>query len=280
MINKFIKNKKCKVGLIIILAIIIFGVIYPIVSPNDPYAVSSADKYIVSSTRFPLGTDSFGRCVLTRIAVGTKYSLLVSFVIIGAISVISLLIGTIPAYYGGKYDRAFVAVCDVIMAFPQMIFVLVLIGILGKGIGNLMISMIISQWAWYAKFVRGYVLEEKNKGYVKAAIASGTKSYKIILRHIIPNILPAFIVYVSVGMGRVILELSAFSFLGLGVSPEIPEWGAMLNENRKCIFTHPELMLYPGLFIFFTAMAFNLLGDGLRDIFDHRKEGVNESVCN
>lgn len=280
MIKKFIKNKKCKVGLIIILVIIIFGVIYPIVSPNDPYAVSSADKYIGSSTRFPLGTDSFGRCVLTRIAVGTKYSLLVSFIIIGTISVISLLIGTIPTYYGGKYDRAFVAVCDVIMAFPQMIFVLVLIGILGKGIGNLMISMIISQWAWYAKFVRGYVLEEKNKGYVKAAIASGTKSYKIILRHIIPNILPAFIVYVSVGMGRVILELSAFSFLGLGVSPEIPEWGAMLNENRKCIFTHPELMLYPGLFIFFTAMAFNLLGDGLRDIFDHRKGGVNESVCN
>ncbi|WP_304942590.1 ABC transporter permease, partial [Vallitalea guaymasensis] len=256
MIKKFIKNKKCKVGLIIILVIIIFGVIYPIVSPNDPYAVSSADKYIGLSTRFPLGTDSFGRCVLTRIAVGTKYSLLVSFVIIGAISVISLLVGTIPTYYGGKYDRAFVAVCDVIMAFPQMIFVLVLIGILGKGIGNLMISMIISQWAWYAKFVRGYVLEEKNKGYVKAAIASGTKSYKIILRHIIPNILPAFIVYVSVGMGRVILELSAFSFLGLGVSPEIPEWGAMLNENRKCIFTHPELMLYPGLCIFFTAMAF------------------------
>lgn len=280
MIKKFIKNKKCKIGLIIILVIIIFGVIYPIVSPNDPYAVSSADKYIGLSTRFPLGTDSFGRCVLTRIAVGTKYSLLVSFVIIGAISVISLLVGTIPTYYGGKYDRAFVAVCDVIMAFPQMIFVLVLIGILGKGIGNLMISMIISQWAWYAKFVRGYVLEEKNKGYVKAAIASGTKSYKIILRHIIPNILPAFIVYVSVGMGRVILELSAFSFLGLGVSPEIPEWGAMLNENRKCIFTHPELMLYPGLFIFFTAMAFNLLGDGLRDIFDHRKGGVNESVCN
>ncbi|WP_273327042.1 ABC transporter permease [Vallitalea guaymasensis] len=280
MIKKFIKNKKCKVGLIIILVIIIFGVIYPIVSPNDPYAVSSADKYIGLSTRFPLGTDSFGRCVLTRIAIGTKYSLLVSFVIIGAISVISLLVGTIPTYYGGKYDRAFVAVCDVIMAFPQMIFVLVLIGILGKGIGNLMISMIISQWAWYAKFVRGYVLEEKNKGYVKAAIASGTKSYKIILRHIIPNILPAFIVYVSVGMGRVILELSAFSFLGLGVSPEIPEWGAMLNENRKCIFTHPELMLYPGLFIFFTAMAFNLLGDGLRDIFDHRKGGVNESVCN
>lgn len=280
MIKKFIKDRKCKIGLLIILAIIIFGVIYPSISPNDPYAVSSADKYMTSSMRFPLGTDSFGRCVLTRIAAGTKYSLLVSFIIIGAISIISLLIGTIPTYYGGRYDRAFVAVCDVIMAFPQMIFVLVLIGILGKGIGNLMISMIISQWAWYAKFVRGYVLEEKNKGYVKAAIASGTKSYKIILRHIIPNILPAFIVYVSVGMGRVILELSAFSFLGLGVSPEIPEWGAMLNENRKCIFTHPELMLYPGLFIFFTAMAFNLLGDGLRDMFDHRKGEVHETVCN
>lgn len=276
--KKFFRNKQCTFGVLILCVIIAFGIIYPMISLHDPFAISSGDKFKAISIVYPLGTDSFGRCVLTRIAVGTKYSLGVSFIIIGAISVISLFLGTIPTYFGGRTDCIFVAICDVIMAFPQMVFVLVLIGIIGKGISNLMLSMVIVQWAWYAKFVRSYVLEEKNKGYVKAAVASGTGSLQIILRHIIPNILPAFIVYVSVGMGRIILELSAFSFLGLGVSPSIPEWGAMLNESRKHVFSRPQLMLYPGLFIFFTAIGFNLLGDGLRDLFDKKKGDIHEAV--
>ncbi|MCT4564435.1 MAG: ABC transporter permease [Maledivibacter sp.] len=276
--KEFFRNKQCTLGLLILCMIIAFGIIYPMISNHDPFEISSGDKFKTISEAYPLGTDGFGRCVLTRIAVGTKYSLGVSFVIIGGISIISLFLGTIPTYFGGRADRIFVAICDVIMAFPQMVFVLVLIGIIGKGIVNLMLSMVIAQWAWYAKFVRGYVLEEKNKGYVKAAVACGTGSLQIILRHIIPNILPAFIVYVSVGMGRIILELSAFSFLGLGVSPSIPEWGAMLNESRKHIFSQPQLMLYPGLFIFFTAIGFNLLGDGLRDLFDKKKGDIHGAV--
>ncbi|GAA0732978.1 ABC transporter permease [Clostridium oceanicum] len=269
--KKVLKNKQCFYGGIILLTIILLGIVYPIISPNDPSAISSLDRFKPISKSFPLGTDSFGRCIFTRIAVGTKYSLGISFVIMINIFIISLLIGTIPTYLGGKYDRIFVSICDVIMAFPQMVFVFVLIGIMGKGIGNLMLSMIVSQSPWYAKFVRGYVLEEKNKGYIKAAIAAGSSSLEIILRHIIPNILPQFIVYISVGMGRIILELSAFSFLGFGVSSKVAEWGVMLNESRRYIFLHPQLMLYPGLFIFATSIGFNLLGDGLRDLFDKKR---------
>jgi ABC-type dipeptide/oligopeptide/nickel transport system permease subunit len=269
--RRILENKQCLKGTIILATIIVFGIVFPVISPNDPFAISANEKFVAISGKYLLGTDHFGRCILTRIAVGAKYSLGVSCVIIGAISFISIIIGTIPTYFGGKVDRIFVGICDVFMAFPQMVFILVLIGIMGKGIGNLMISMVIAQWAWYAKFVRGYVLEEKNKKYIKAAIASGSGSLQIILRHIIPNIFPAFIVYVSVGMGRIILELSAYSFLGLGVSTSIPEWGAMLNESRKYIFSQPQLMIYPGLFIFLTSMGFNLLGDGMRDIFDKKR---------
>lgn len=278
--RKIFKNKQSLAGIIILAAIIIFGIAFPLISPNDPFAISSGDKFAEISGKYPLGTDNFGRCILTRIAVGTKYSLGVSFVIIGAIALVSIIVGTIPTYFGGKVDRIFVGICDIFMAFPQMVFILVLIGIMGKGIGNLMISMVIAQWAWYAKFVRGYVLEEKNKHYIKAAAACGSGSLQIIFRHIIPNIFPAFIVYVSVGMGRIILELSAFSFLGLGVSTSIPEWGAMLNESRKYIFSQPQLMIYPGLFIFFTSIGFNLLGDGINDALDKRKGVNHESTCN
>jgi ABC-type dipeptide/oligopeptide/nickel transport system permease subunit len=278
--RKILKNKQSLIGIILLATIILFGIIFPHISPNDPFAITSSSKFAEVSGKYPLGTDNFGRCILTRITVGTKYSLGVSFVIIGAIGIISLIVGTIPTYYGGKFDRIFVSICDIFMAFPQMVFILVLIGIMGKGIGNLMFSMIIAQWAWYAKFVRGYVLEEKNKKYIKSAIACGSGSLQIIFGHIIPNIFPPFIVYISVGMGRIILELSAFSFLGLGVSSTIPEWGAMLNESRKYIFSHPELMIYPGLFIFLTSIGFNLLGDGISDVFDKRRGGSHESTYN
>ncbi|QZY53865.1 ABC transporter permease [Crassaminicella profunda] len=278
--RKILENRQCFTGTVILTIIIILGIAFPVISGNDPFLILSSDKFATKSFKYLLGADQFGRCILTRIAIGTKYSLGVSFIIIGVISVISLTIGTIPTYCGGKVDRIFVGICDVFMAFPQMVFIFVLIGIMGKGICNLMISMVIAQWAWYAKVVRGYVLEEKNKKYIKAAIASGSGSLQIILFHIIPNIFPAFIVYVSLGMGRIILELSAYSFLGLGVSPSVPEWGAMLNESRKYIFSQPQLMIYPGLFIFFTSIGFNLLGDGIRDVLDKKRGGIHAATQN
>lgn len=277
---KILKNKHCLVGILILAGISILGIIVPILSKNDPFTVSLVDKFAANSFRFPLGTDNFGRCIFTRIALGTKYSLGVSIGIMSAISLISLLVGTIPTYIGGKLDRMFVAICDVFMAFPQMVFVLVLIGILGKGISNLMISMIIAQWAWYAKFVRAYVLEEKNKQYIKAAVSSGSSGFQIIIRHIIPNVFPAFIVYVSIGMGRIILELSAYSFLGLGVNSSTPEWGAMLNESRKYMFSQPQLMIYIGIFIFLTSVGFNLLGDGMNDVLSKRRGEIYEPNSN
>ncbi|MCT4620291.1 MAG: ABC transporter permease subunit [Marinisporobacter sp.] len=273
--RKILKNKQCFTGTMILTTIILFGIVFPLISGNDPFLISSSDKFATRSFKYLLGADHFGRCILTRIAIGTKYSLGVSFLIIGAIACISLVVGTIPTYCGGKVDRVFVGICDIFMAFPQMVFIFVLMGIMGKGIGNLMISMVIAQWAWYAKVVRGYVLEEKNKKYIQSAVGAGSGKLKIIVSHIIPNILPAFIVYVSLGMGRIILELSAYSFLGLGVSPSIPEWGAMLNESRKYIFSQPQLMVYPGLFIFFTSIGFNLLGDGIRDVLDKKRGGIH-----
>ncbi|MCT4633595.1 MAG: ABC transporter permease [Firmicutes bacterium] len=278
MIN--INNKKTFVAFVILSTIMLLGIIIPEINNFDPTFIYPQGKFQSPGTVGLLGTDNLGRDIFIRLCAGARYSLTMATTIVFAIFIFSLLLGSIPTYFGGKIDRLFVTLCDLVMAFPQLVLVMVLMGILGKGSGNLMFSMIFAQTPWYAKIVRGYMLEEKNRKYVESAIISGSSSYNIILCHIIPNILPGFIVYTLTGMGRIILELSAFSFLGLGVDPSIPEWGMMLSQGRKYIFSHPELMLYPGFMIFITSLGFNLLGDGLRDTFDKRGAvvyGTNET---
>lgn len=272
-----LKNRKVIIGLVILSCIILIGILLPCIKEFEPTFIYPQGKFQPPIKVGILGTDNLGRDIFVRLSAGARYSLGMGIFIISTIFILSLLLGTIPTYFGGKIDRVFVIICDLFMAFPQLVLVIVLMGILGKGPGNLVFSMILAQTPWYAKVVRGYVLEEKNKAYVKGAIIAGTNSSGIIFHHIIPNILPGFIVYSLTGMGRIILELSAFSFLGLGVDPNIPEWGMMLNQGRKYIFTHPELMLYPGLMIFISSMAFNLIGDGLRDMFDKRRAICNET---
>ena len=266
MIVKIIKNKQALIGLIIIVIIINIAIFAPIIATNDPMNIDIMNKFHDSSINYPLGTDQLGRCVYSRLIYGARYSIGIAVPILSVIAVISIIVGTGITYIGGIADRIFVGVCDVLMAFPPLVILFALVGTLGQGVVNLIFSMILSMLAWYAKIVRSYVLIEKNKDYITAAKLSGATEVRIIVKYIIPNILPFLIVFFSTGIGSMILMISGFSFLGVGVEVGVPEWGSMLSGAKQYIYTRPYMIVYPGMCIVFTVAGFNLFGEALRDI--------------
>ena len=266
MLRKITKNKQAVIGLVMIVIVIFTAILAPIIATNDPIKVDVTKKFQGVSSNYPLGTDQLGRCVFSRLVYGARYSLGIAAPTLLIIAILSIVLGTSAAYAGGKFDRIFILISDMVMAFPPLVIVLALVGSLGQGILNRAFAMIFSVWVWYAKVVRSYVLIEKNKDYVTAAIIAGSTDVDIILKHIIPNILPSLIVFFSTGVAGMILMISGFSFLGLGIEAGTPEWGAMLSGAKQYIYSRPYMIAYPGICILFTASGFNLFGEALRDI--------------
>lgn len=271
------------------MVILVVGLLAPLFSPNDPIKIDLSHrlqppqleiqfsiKNIFSQTprlvlgEFPLGTDHLGRCILSRIIHGTQVSLRTSFLVLLIIMTVGIFIGTLSGYIGGKLDNVIVSVIDVLLAFPGLILALAIAGMLGPSITNVMIAIASVAWVGYARIIRGMVVSIKEKEYVLAARSAGTSSPGIILRHILPNVVSPVIVLATLDMGSIILSISGLSFLGLGAQPPMPEWGAMLNDGRPYMQTAPWLMIFPGLAILIAVLSFNLMGDGLRDIFDPR----------
>lgn len=269
MISKILKNKQAVIGLTMILIVVFLAIFSPLLSPNDPMKGNIIDKFETNTDDYPLGTDQLGRCICSRLIYGARYSLGIAIPSLLIIMTISIILGTVTAYYGGIIDRIFLSICDIVMAFPPLVIVLALVASLGQGILNLMFAIIFGMWVWYTKMVRSYVLTEKNKEYISAARINGSSDIKIIFKHIIPNIFPCMVVLFSLGVGDVIIMISGFSFLGLGMEASIPEWGSMLNLSKKYFYSRPELMFYPGFCIFFTVVGFNIFGEGLRDIISN-----------
>ena len=174
------------------------------------------------------------------------------------LSVIGLIVGTFSACAGEKADHFITILCDVFIAFPSLIIAIAVIGVLGNGLQNIAVSVVIATWAWFVRIVRSYSVQEMGKDYILAARISGCNTGKLVFRHLIPNILPQFLVYVSTGVASSIIMVSSFAFLGLGLPSGTPEWGAMLNDARTALYSHPELLIYPA--------GFNLFGEALRDI--------------
>lgn len=266
MFREIIKNKQAVIGLVMIGIVIIMALLAPVIATNDPMKVDITKKFKGASADYPLGTDQLGRCIFSRLIYGARYSLGITIPTLIIIALLSIILGTSAAYIGGRFDSTFILISDIIMAFPPLVIVLALVGSLGQGILNLAFAMIFSVWVWYAKVVRSYVLIEKNKEYVTSAIIAGSPDTKIIFKHIIPNILPSLIVFFSTGVASMILMVSGFSFLGLGIEAGAPEWGAMLSGAKQYIYSRPYMIAYPGFFILFTASGFNLFGEALRDI--------------
>jgi nickel transport system permease protein len=263
-----LKSQKVFVLCSIILSILFFiTILAPWIAPNDPVAVNLAIKLQPPSFDYPLGTDHLGRCTLSRILYGARISLGFATLIFISSLGIGLIVGTIAGYKGGWVDQVLMRLCDGIMAFPNLLLILGLVGILGPGLKQVILALILVQWVYYARIFRGMVLSLKEQNYIAAAKISGSSQWKIIKKHIVPNVLPPLAVMGTLEMGWAIMDISAMSFLGLGVQPPTPEWGAMIHEGKSYIRTNPELMLYPGLMIMLVVVTFNLLGEALTERF-------------
>jgi len=268
MLKKIFHNPQAVAGLAFILLVLFAAILAPVLAPNDPAAINVMSKYIKPCAEYPLGTDQLGRCVFSRLLYGARYSIAMSLPTLLILSVIGLILGGFSACAGKLADRAITILCDIFIAFPALVTAAAVIGVLGNGLHNIVIAIVIALWAWFTRVVRAYAVVEMGRDYILAARISGCGTLKIIIRHLIPNIMPQFLVYLSTGVASAILMVSSFSFLGLGFPSGTPEWGAMLSEARSGLYSHPEFLIYPGICILLTAAGFNLFGEALRDIIE------------
>ncbi|WP_121642949.1 nickel ABC transporter permease subunit NikC [Bacillus vallismortis] len=265
-IRRIYKSQKVITVCITILSILfLIAVCAPWIAPNNPVAVHLSYKLHPPSWEFPLGTDHLGRCNLSRLLYGARISLGFAVLIFISSLVIGLIVGTISGYKGGWIDQLLMRFCDGVMAFPNLILVLGLVGIFGPGLPQVILALMLVQWVYYARIFRGMVLSLKEENFIKAAKINGSSQWKIMKKHIIPNVLPPLAVMGTLEMGWAIMDISAMSFLGLGVQPPAAEWGAMIHEGKSYIRTNPELMIYPGMMIMLVVVTFNILGESLSD---------------
>ncbi|MCE0451324.1 ABC transporter permease subunit [Brevibacillus sp. AF8] len=251
-----------------ILFLFVIALFGPWIAPYDPYEPNYDVTLHTPSMQHWAGTDEYGRDILSRIIVGTGISLGVSFssVLVGA--VVGTVFGLISGYYGGWMDRLIMRWSDVMFAFPDLLLAIAIVAILGPGLTNVVVAVAVFSIPSFARLIRGNTLAAKEAVFVEAARSMGAKSSRIMFRHIFPETVSSMIVFFSMRIGTSILAASSLSFLGLGAAPESPDWGAMLSMGRDYLATSPHVVIIPGIAIFLTVLAFNLVGDGLRDILD------------
>jgi peptide/nickel transport system permease protein len=257
-------------GLVLVVTLILAAVFAPFLAPHDPATVDATARLAGSSTDHPLGTDELGRDVLSRLLFGARWSLGIAALATAVVTVVGIAIGLVAGFYGGLVDSLIMRVVDVLLAFPNLLLYLAIVGTLGPGIRNVFLALIAISWAGYARIVRGLVASARQRDYVAAAVALGATDRRVMVRHILPNIISPVVVLASLQVGGVILALAALGFFGLGAQPPTPEWGTMINQSRLFLQSEPQLMAYPGLAISLAVLGFNLLGDGLRDALDPR----------
>jgi peptide/nickel transport system permease protein len=268
LLRELLRDRTALLGLAIL--VVMFGVALaaPIVATHSPIDQDVANRYAPMSSEHLLGTDNLGRDEFSRLVYAARYSLLTSLGIGVAILAIGIAVGTLSGFAGGLLDGLLMRIVDVFWTIPPLLLALVVAGMLGPSLVNLAVALTVVYWMSYARVTRGLVLSTKERPFVESARALGLPPRRVAVRHVLPNIISPVIVLGTLETGRILLALAALSFLGLGIQPPTPEWGAMLNEGRNYLATAPELMLYPGLAITVTALGFNLLGDGLRDVLD------------
>lgn len=267
--HQLLKNKLAVVGLIIIVLMLLASLAIGIFVDYDTIIRHDLkNKLQGMSLSHPFGTDAFGRDLLSRIVYGTRISLSIGFLSVIGAMVAGGAIGAISGYYGGKIDIVVMRFMDMLMAIPSTLLAICIVSALGSGFVNLLLAIMVAQIPQFAMIVRSSVLTIKNSEFVEAARAGGTGTGRIILRHILPNAMGPIIVQATLALGGVILTAASLSFIGLGVMPPDPEWGAILTEGQEYMRDYPYLVIFPGLTIMLAVLACNFLGDGLRDALD------------
>ncbi len=264
------RNPAGLLGMIILALIVTVMLLASVLSPYDPLDMAPGQQLLPPSITHPLGTDLFGRDVFSRVLYGARISLPVGVIAALIAALPGILLGLISGYYGGKIDSVTMRVMDMLLAFPGLILALGIVAVLHPGLSNVMLAVGLAGIPTYTRTVRSSVLTVKRSLYVRAARAVGCRDSRILLRHILPNVLAPVIVLSTLNVGRSILHASALSFLGLGVQPPTPEWGAMIDEGREILRIAPWVSLTPAAMILLTVLAINLLGDGLQDALDPR----------
>jgi peptide/nickel transport system permease protein len=244
----------------------------PYLAPYDPLQVNMTERLKPMSTEHFLGTDHLGRDVFSRILTGAQTTVGTSFFILAISLLLGVPIGLISGYVGGKLDRVLMRVVDAFMAFPDYIVAIILSGLLGPGMVNLIFAIVMVKWVGYARLARSTVLTEKQKDYILIAKLNGVGSINILRRHLIPHVIGNVMVLATLDAGKIILMIAALSYIGLGAQPPTPEWGAMLNESKAFFYNAPQLMLIPGLSIMLVVLILNLIGDYLRDRYDVKNQ--------
>lgn len=270
---QFVENRLNLVGLFFVSLVVLSAVFAPAIAPEGPNEQDLFNRLDSPSAEHPMGTDQLGRDVLSRLLYGAQISLKIAVVVVAITLAIGTAVGVVAGYAGGWVDEALMRMVDILLAFPGILLALVIAGILGPSLTNIMIALAVVGWTQYARIIRGSVLSVKEEEFVKSAQLMGVSRTRIVLRHIVPNVVTPVVVLATMDMAYVILGTAGLSFLGLGAQPPTPEWGTMLSQGRNHVDTAWWVVNFPGLAIMITVLGFNLLGDGLRDVLDPRDVG-------
>lgn len=271
-LRAFLRHRSGLAGLAITLLLFVLALVAPWLAPFDPVGMTTADRFMAPTSTYPLGTDSYGRDIFSRVLFGGRIAFGVGGISVAMATVVGVSLGSISGYVLGWFDAISMRIMDVIIAFPAILLAIVILAILGPGVWNAMLAVAIVNVPIFARLARANVLAEKGKEYVLASRAIGAPPHRILFQNILPNSLATIIVQVTVSFAWAILLESSLSFLGLGVPPPNPSWGAMLSEGRTVMSRTPWPSIAPGLAIMTLVLGAYLLGDGLRDVLDPRRQ--------
>jgi len=267
-LKRLLKNFAFTSGLLLTVALIVVALAAPLLAPFDPYTQDTGRRLEGPSEQHLLGLDDLGRDVLSRILYGARVSLRVGFSVVILASLIGVTLGAISGYFGGIVDLLVMRLCDILLAFPGILLAIALVAVMGPSLNNVILALATIGWVGYARLVRGQVLKVREMEYVTAARALGAKSPRVIIMHVLPNVMNPVIVMATLGLAGAILAEAALSFLGLGVQPPTPSWGAMLTSGRRYLGIANHMAIFPGIAIMLAVMGLNFLGDGLIDALD------------
>jgi peptide/nickel transport system permease protein len=262
-------------GLVIIVIVAVAAVLGPWLAPDPGSGAGVIDvdrRMLAPSREYPFGTDWLGRDMLSRVILGARIALQVSFVVVGLAVLVGVPLGAAAGYVGGWLDGVIMRATDLFLAFPPLLLAMAIVAALGPGLQNATFALVVSWWPWYARIARGLAVSLREWPFVDAARSMGIKDRVIIVRHIVPNSIGPIVVQATIDIGTVILAAGALAFIGLGARPPAPDWGLMVAEGRQFILEQWWLVTFPGLAIFFTVLAFNLVGDLLLRLLDPRQE--------
>lgn len=269
MKKKMSRTKASFIAIVTFLVIIsLIGIFAPYIATHDPLTASLRDSLLAPSAEHWMGTDLLGRDLFSRVVYGVRTSISISLSLVLITMIFGSFIGIISGYFGGKLDSLLTGISSVMLAFPEMILALAIAGILGRGTLNAFITLAVIGWVKYARLSRGIVIKTRNRDFFKAAKVTGSKGSYIMWRYLLPESIPTMLITAAMDIGTVLLSFASLSFLGLGISVDTPEWGAMLSDGRAYLEQAPWLVIFPGLAIFIVITAFNIFGDTVRDVLD------------